>query len=81
MTLAEAQLGALHEAVKKHTTDEILVMAIPGTIRNNGKNVDAVQVTIGNNITQKLHQRIYRGMSSEFERWLDKEIDKIKNNK
>lgn len=79
MNLSAAQIDNLHQAVKEFTNERTVIMAVPGTIRNSGRNVDVVQVTIGHNPTRKLHKRMYRGITSNFKVWLKKEIDKIEN--
>jgi hypothetical protein len=79
MTLSEAQLQNFHKAVKEFSNDRTVVLAIPGTIRNAGRNVDIVQVTIGHNPTRKTYKYMYRGISSNFRDWLKKKVDEINN--
>lgn len=69
----------LHEAVKEFTNERTLIMASPGTIRNNGKPVDAVLVVIGHNPTHKKYDYIYRGLPSNFRDWLKKKVDEIEH--
>lgn len=77
-SITQAQLKELHNVVSKHTTDEIVVSATPGVIKNSGKNVFAVKTLIGNNNTKKINQFMYRGESSQYEKWLKDKIDEIK---
>lgn len=69
----------LHKVVKEFTTDEIVIMAVPGMIKNNGKMVDAIQVTIGNNRTKKKEEYIYRDNWSAFRPFIKKLVDKLNN--
>jgi hypothetical protein len=79
MSLSQAQIGQLHEAVKEFTNERTMIMASPGMIRNNGRLVDTVMVVIGHNPTQKKYEYIYRGMTHNFKDWLKKKIDLIEN--
>lgn len=79
MNLTRTQINELHEAVKEFTNERTLVMAVPGQIRNSGRMIDAVQVTIGHNPTQKTYRYIYRGQSNGFKQWLKETIDKIEH--
>jgi hypothetical protein len=73
------QINNLHAAIKEHISDEIEIVAIPGMIRNSGKNLDVVRVTIGHRSRKRAYDFIYRGLSTEFSRWLKKKVDEIKN--
>lgn len=77
--IQKSQIDELHEAVKEYSNERTLVMAIPGMIKNSGRMIDAVQVTIGHNPTHKIHKFIYRGLPSNFKDWLKKTIDKLEN--
>lgn len=79
MILSEAQIGNLHEAVKECTNERTVIMAIPGTVMNQGRQIPSVEVTIGHNPTQKLYKYVYRGISSNFKSWLKERVDKIEN--
>lgn len=73
------ELRQLNEVIKELTTDRLIIMAIPGTIRNSGKNVPAIEVTIGDNLMKKKHVEIYRGLVSNFRTYLKKRLDIIAN--
>lgn len=79
MTLSNAQIQNLHDAVKEFTNERTLIMAVPGQIINNGRVIDAVQVVIGHNPTQKKYEFIYRGMTHNFKDWLKKKVDEIEH--
>lgn len=79
MNLSQAQLKELNNIIFKYNNDEIGVMAIPGTVTNHGKEISALEVTIGVNKTKKLHKFVYRGMPGGFEEWLKIAIDKLLN--
>ena len=67
----------LNDVIKELTTERLVVGASLGTIRNNGKNVPAIEVKIGNNETKRIHTMIYRDLPSNFRRWLKIKLDQI----
>lgn len=79
MILSEAQIRNLHEAVKEFTNERTVIMAIPGSVRNRGRDISSVEVTIGHNPTRKLYKFVYRGITSNFKSWLKQRVDEIEH--
>lgn len=77
--IEEARIRSLHEAVKELTSERIEIIAVPGSVKNEGNNIPAVEVIVGHVPTKKVHHFIYRGLSSNFKKWLKEQVDKIDN--
>lgn len=69
----------LNKIVMKYSTEKVMIMAVPGQIRNNGRLVDAIMVVIGNNEKKTKEEYIYRGLWTNFESFIKKHTDKINN--
>lgn len=69
------QFKELQEIVSKHTTDDIIVTAIPKTIRNSGKDQDVIEIGVFHKTTMKNVRFVYREQVSNLRGVLRKAID------
>jgi hypothetical protein len=79
MIITEATLRQFNQVIKEFSNERIEIAGAPGKIRNNGQNVDVIKVVIGHVPTQKIHEYIYRDLTSNFRVWLKEKVDKIDN--
>ncbi len=72
-----SDLKQLQAILKEFTTERYVVAASPGTIRNNGRNVPALEVKIADVEKKKVNTFIYREEMSNFRNRLKREIDRM----
>lgn len=73
------EIKELSQVVKDFSTEEILVIAFPGTLTNNGKQVNAIEVTVQHKPTKKSQGFIYRGETSNFRNFMKEAVDALTN--
>lgn len=75
--MTQKEFEELQRLVKKYTTDEIIVVAVPKTIRNNGKPADVIDFAIIHKATMKDIRFVYRDSYSNLENTLKKQTEEL----
>lgn len=75
--MTQNEFKELQRLVQKHTTDEIIVVAIPKTIRNSGKDVEVIDFAIIHKATMKEVRFVYRDAYSNLENTLKQKSEEL----
>jgi hypothetical protein len=77
--MTNREFEELKDIVKKHTTDDFVVMAIPRKIRNSGKEVEVIEFAVVHRATRKDKRFMYRDTMSNLRKTVKKAVDELIN--
>lgn len=75
--MTQKEFEELKDICKKFTTDDLVVVAIPRKIRNNGKDSEAIEFNVLHRLSGKNVRFVYREDFSNLRNTVKKAVDEL----